>query len=495
MYGGTTLTPSDEQMTIPAYTDKQLTVDRVPTETKVITPSNSEQKVYPTTGKYINEITVNPSSVEITNGIIEEYYTQAGEISANTFVEFANTNYNTDVAKKTFSPDSTDFEGIISACELSPTRVFLMYTYDGYDHINTQVYGLIVTLGSTLTTTDPVLLLQDARDFSCCNVSNDKICITYMDGSFKTYIAVCTVSGNTISLGTFVSVTTYESSNFLKVIKCTDNKVLLIRTTIFSSSTNYSYAMVYNVSGNTISMATQSKLQTYSSVTGGYRDFNNMITDVIFDTENNIILCTYSTKSGAYAGILCVNFNPTNNTFATIEAADNAVYAPLSTIAKIDNRNYLFFYRKVYNGTYKELYAQRMYISDNKIVFETSIAITTDNGHTDSIKAFRVSDKKIGVIYQNSSGFVKTMISIQDDLSIKVGGSVVISSSLSSYADIDVATIKDTDFLAVEIDGTNINLQYSKNYIYIGQSSSKIDGVTKTTCSTTSPGQVYVLNK
>lgn len=56
--GSTIIEPGSESITIPAYTDTELTVNPVQTEEKTVTPSGSQQIITPAAGKYLSKVTV-----------------------------------------------------------------------------------------------------------------------------------------------------------------------------------------------------------------------------------------------------------------------------------------------------------------------------------------------------------------------------------------------------------------------------------------------------
>lgn len=56
--GSTIIEPGSEAVTIPAYTDTELTVNPVQTEEKTVTPSGSQQIITPAAGKYLSKVTV-----------------------------------------------------------------------------------------------------------------------------------------------------------------------------------------------------------------------------------------------------------------------------------------------------------------------------------------------------------------------------------------------------------------------------------------------------
>lgn len=58
MGGSTIIEPGNEAVTIPAYTDTELTVNPVQTEEKTVTPSGSQQIITPAAGKYLSKVTV-----------------------------------------------------------------------------------------------------------------------------------------------------------------------------------------------------------------------------------------------------------------------------------------------------------------------------------------------------------------------------------------------------------------------------------------------------
>ena len=68
--GGGSIIPGDNLITIPAYTDSELIINPVPTEQKTVTPSNTQQIITPSIGKYLNQVIVKaaPSSTSSETG-------------------------------------------------------------------------------------------------------------------------------------------------------------------------------------------------------------------------------------------------------------------------------------------------------------------------------------------------------------------------------------------------------------------------------------------
>lgn len=108
--GSTIIEPGSEAVTIPAYTDTELTVNPVQTEEKTVTPSGSQQIITPAAGKYLSKVTV---------GAIPGSY---ANLSAMGFSRYA-----TGVYTPTSSVDETT---IIHNMGLAP-KIVTIYALDG----------------------------------------------------------------------------------------------------------------------------------------------------------------------------------------------------------------------------------------------------------------------------------------------------------------------------------------------------------------------------
>lgn len=89
--GSTIIEPGSEAITIPAYTDTELTVNSVQTEEKTITPSGSQQIVTPAAGKYLSKVTIGAIPDSYMDFISFVGYSQVEKV---TFTPSSNTTLN-----------------------------------------------------------------------------------------------------------------------------------------------------------------------------------------------------------------------------------------------------------------------------------------------------------------------------------------------------------------------------------------------------------------
>ena len=89
--GSTIIEPGSEAVTIPAYTDTDLTVNPVQTEEKTVTPSGSQQIITPAAGKYLSKVTVGAIPDSYMDFISFVGYSQVEKV---TFTPSSNTTLN-----------------------------------------------------------------------------------------------------------------------------------------------------------------------------------------------------------------------------------------------------------------------------------------------------------------------------------------------------------------------------------------------------------------
>ena len=141
--GGETIIPGSEAVTIPAYTDTELTVNPVQTEEKTVTPSGSQQVITPAAGKYLSKVTV---------GAIPGSY---ANLSAMGFSRYA-----TGVYTPTSSVDEIT---IVHNMGLAP-KIVTIYALDGS-------LSLISSLELYTNSGNAFGYVQGMRDQACTGIS------------------------------------------------------------------------------------------------------------------------------------------------------------------------------------------------------------------------------------------------------------------------------------------------------------------------------------
>lgn len=135
--------PGSEAVTIPAYTDTELTVNPVQTEEKTVTPSGSQQIITPATGKYLSKVTV---------GAIPGSY---ANLSAMGFSRYATGVYT--------PTSSTDEITIVHNMGIAP-KIVTIYALDGS-------LSLISSLELYTNSGNAFGYVQGMRDQACTGIS------------------------------------------------------------------------------------------------------------------------------------------------------------------------------------------------------------------------------------------------------------------------------------------------------------------------------------
>lgn len=266
---------------------------------------------------------------EIINGIIEQYKASTSTISPNSFVEFAlTTTYGTDTIVSgvgepkynTYSAQSiSETKQMVAKADTSSkylyfypftgettltvgTTTSISTTYTPSELITAQLndgkilalYGgsssnyklidayIIDASGDTTTVGSRVTILSGSQSsysgygLSAVYIGDNKVFITYRDTSTKDLMGVvCTISGTTLTKGTPTSIE--SASNLGYDLNARSNYLDNGNIAVIYNDGSTGYGRVVNVSGTTITVGTRYNITTHKGSSGQARDRYDVI--------------------------------------------------------------------------------------------------------------------------------------------------------------------------------------------------------------------------
>lgn len=253
--------------------------------------------------------------------------------------------------------DGTDRGGYVLSAELLPNgNVFIAHSR-GTD---LDLYAMVVSInGNTLTVGSDTSLNGTNKTgyaISTCLLPNGNVFVAHCYGSSYTlYGIVCTISGTTISKGTDTSlVNSQYAGSEISAISLDNGKVFIAHC---YGSNHYLYGIVCSVSGTTITAGTDTKL------TSAAADGNKLATLLL--SNGDVFLAHSGGESNYYSYVAIVGVSGTTITVHT-DTKINSLTKTGYTVSPCFLTNDIIFMAHCYGSDY-HLYAQIWGIDDNKI--------------------------------------------------------------------------------------------------------------------------------
>lgn len=191
----------------------------------------------------------------------------------------------------------------------------------GYSYVGT-VSGTSISFGSAATFESGNAVFTD----STYDVTNDRVVIVYVDQTNSNYgtAVVGTVSGTTISFGTPVVFSSFNTTSVTCTYDSTNNRVVVALSPI---SSNYGIAIVGTVSGTTISFGTGTNF--HSSIILGcssaYDSTNNRVVITYVSTGTYVVIGTVSGTSISVGSPILVHSSSSSDTDTVYDSSNNRV--------------------------------------------------------------------------------------------------------------------------------------------------------------------------
>jgi len=429
-----------------------------------------------------------PTGANIVNGIIEQYKAETSTISANTFVEFINKTTIDTIGNDTQLSNGTYSYEYASAVALNENKVFVAHRYSNY------LYGIVCTIsGTTITTgTDTQLsTYYSSYDYaSAVALSEDKVFIAHSGGgsnessSSYLYGIVCNINGTTITYGTDTQLSTEISSHqYASSVKLSENKV-------FIAHRNGSYlgGIVCTISDTTITAGTDVTLST-GSVSYQYASAVALNDSKVFIAH----------RSGDYLyGIVCTidDTTITKGTDTKLSTGTGS-YQNVSAVALSEDKA---FFAHSSNSSSMYLYAMVCTISGTSIVTSSEYTLSSIAGSYSYVSVSKLNKDKVFVTYRGGSSnyYLSGVICNINGNSINKGTEAQLSTGSNSHAyTSSVALSEDKVFVAHASDNSNHYLNgvvCNQLKDTIQEATTKINGLTKTQCTTSTAGDVWILD-
>ena len=411
-------------------------------------------------------------STEVVNGIILNFKATSSTIDANTFVEFVNNfTHGTDTQ---LSTTSNSYE-YASAVTLSTDKVFISFRGNG-----NYLYGIVCTIsGDTITTGTETQISTISSSYqyaSATALGSDKIFIAHRGNNTRLYGIVCTISGTTITVGGDTELSsTSNTYQYASAATIGTDKVFIAH-----QYSNYLYGIVCTISGTSISKGADTML---SSRTASYTDAKV----TVLDTDKVFVAHDSSGNNGLF-GVVCTVSNKaiTAGSDTRLTVVQDA--ATPSAVALSASKVFV-----AYSSSTDGLHGAILAISG------TSFTVSTDRTISLSPSTFistALTNPNRVLITHNIGEHLYGVVCDIVDGSIIMSAETLISDGYSSYYYAS-ATVLST--------GKVFIAHRNSSYLYgivgttpgttIAASANAIQGLTKTECSTSTAGEVWVLDQ
>jgi len=400
-------------------------------------------------------------SFDVVNGVINDFLSSGADIAANTFVEFV-----VGGSKGIFWAGNT-FD--ISAVLLDSTHVMVCYR-GNYSYGN----SIILTISGTDITKGTATVFNSSYTcyISAVKLDSTHVMVCYRDegnGNYGT-AQVLTVSGTSITAGTetvFKSVGIY---NISAVMLDSTHVMVCYRD---SGNSSYGTAQVLTVSGTSI---------TTGAETVYYPGSSYSISAVMLDSTH-VMVCTYNASNGI-AQLLTVS--GTSITAGTTTVFNDGTTDYISAV-KLDSTHVMVCYQDGRNSSYGT--AQVLTVSGTSITAGTETVFNT--GITTKISAVMLDSTHVMVCYILSNGYGITRVLTISGTSITVG------------PPIEFNEIGTDSLTSLMLDSTHVMVCYQDivsgtariifDHSLAIKSTNRIQGLTKTKCTSTVAGKVWTL--
>ena len=416
-------------------------------------------------------------SIQVINGIIEQYKASNQTISANSFVQFISDTQLVKGASSTSVSDST------VAVKINSNKVFVIHRNSN------DLNAMICTINGTtiIPGTDTVIVngASSASAYSSATaqlIDTNKVFVAHRYGSDMMGV-VCDISGTTITAGTDTLLVSGDyAGHVISTTLVETNKVFIAHR-----KGNALNGVVCTISGTTITTGTDTELVSGTNV------YTAAIAQLI---DTNKVLITHRGTAAAFLnGVVCTINDTTITVGADTElVSGSTAYANVSIVAISTNKAFISHR----NGSY--LYGIICTINNTTITVGTDTQLTNESGSYINAFAILVGTNKVFIAHRNGDDLYGLLCTI-DNTTITADTDTKIAEGISVYANssavlvdtnkVFIAHKNDNDLYGIvfKINGTNI-----EDIITIVPSSTKIEGLLVTQATENSAGDVWVLN-
>ena len=416
-------------------------------------------------------------SVVVTNGQIKQYKALSSNIDANTFVNLLNTVVVGTYANMTTLTSSYNS---MKAAKIGSDKVFVIF------RVGANLYGVVCTISGTTTTVGTyVQLASDAQtsspDTSVTTLEEDKVFVAYPATDYFPKGIVCTVSGTTVTPGTSVTLLNESAtSDGMKSVALDSGRVMVTHR-----KGNYINAMVCTITGTTITPGTDIQLSN------GYVGYNGSSITLL---DTNKVFVAYRNNNHLYSMVCTIS--DTTITPGTETELSTLTYSYDASSCVTLNSSKVFI---AHRGADNALNGMVCTISGTTITHGADTPLSPYTGSYLNASAAALSSNKVFVAHQ---GGVNSSLGYLYGASCFIEGTSII---IGDYRALDTSSYASTSASAVALDADRVFVVHRKSSYAAGNACSISDllateatgtirGLTSTQCTTSTAGDVWVLN-
>ena len=449
---------------------------------------------------------------EVPNGVIEEYTALSGEIPANTFFEFTSRGVGGIeggwISGSQAVGKSRSFFNRMSIARLSENRFFIFLPE--YNSVSLP-YGMIATiteLGAKIGTPTQLHIAggadSDSYNHGVIEAINDhQVCVYYVCGGKGVgLVCVCDISpvDDSITMNTSTNLSynscpysaSYEGYAILDIKRISDTKLLGIRWLGISGNSSYNgEAQLFTIDNKKCSASIL-----------GFSSYNRSCCQIILSASRALLVIgdtvyLYDCSGRYLSKILDKQINVPHASFG---CNNNELYYGVTGVALDKNHALICYWSRDYNAV------QLVYItvSDTQLVQSTSVKVPNCSLASDPtvledgsvmipVCWFKFSDSNISTTITHT-GAIRVIIRdgipvIVDDEFIKQPRGInLVSTTFEHY----ILSLGSNNFASVDL---GFPIQITNNEKCIKPAKHQITGITKTKCTPTQRGQVYLLKQ
>lgn len=441
---------------------------------------------------------------DIVNGIIESYKSSSEYIAPNTFVEFVNAGMLDTVDGPDELTTALQFGALSNqAIPIGDNKVLLIYGSDSGTNKD-KIYGNIITISAQTISAggEQELISGTSYGFHACKISDTSIFIAYGSGSnYELASSILTISGSTITAGTqqVWSVGTYTGGNRTTVY-LGNNKVFVAHKG--ASGNRYLYGFTVSISGTTMTLDRQDTL----IASGNSGDDIGLISNgsaTLLD-DGDVFIARPGPNSSpysAYGQVITIS----SWTVGTAVALTSVVTNDMQHSFLLSSGAVFIECSGYYTNDYATKYAYGVVATVSSRVINAGAATFIQNANAyGSVLEFK-PNRLVGMYGSlSSNNFVSIGMNILGT-SIEIGTPNVIAPAVGVTPAISSARVS-----MPTMAGSNILYEYrteeygsekwycvlsdTSGLLKVKTSEMYIDGLTKSACAVSSPGDVWVLN-
>ena len=378
-----------------------------------------------------------------------------------------------------------------SAVAIGENKVFVVHRGAGTSYL----YGVVCTIaGSDITAgADTVIsslgTSSSYESTSVASIATDKVFITHGVYSSSRYLygVVCTISGTTITVGTDTQLSSTASSYIAPsnaIAVCSSEE-----TAVFyrNYSNTYLYGVVCTISGTTITVGTQNQILDTEGTNSKYTiavanlDVDKIFVARVIQTTLYGVVCTINGET-ITAG--------TNSQIATASSGSGSYASEVVALA-LNSATVCLFYGNM------SLYGVVCTISGTAISVGTVQSLNDQSKNNALGISAALCDNAAGTVFvahQRVSQLYGIVCEV-DGGAITAGTDVLLSDVSDSYEFVSAAPLNTgTVFVSHQGVNTDVAAFIVSGNVVVQPSATKIEGLTAGECTTSTAGDVWVLD-